>query len=386
MRQLAVLLCLSFSVLLFSAEEAWADGFDGTWRGSYTHAECWDADIEIHVDNTSVSVGLTYLKEAGAPVEMTISFPGTVDSGGNLQATSSQIEGPKGNNWHVNLHGTLLDQAQVTYQEKEFSLCEGTVALEQVSTSEDPLLDFVIEEMAEEKFHALVIGNNNYLHLPKLRTPINDANMIGELLETRYGFEVTTLLDAGRTELLDMVHEFQNKLTITDNLLIYYAGHGELNHKIDKGYWLPVDAKRSSPANWISNADIADALMGFRANHVLLVVDSCYSGTLLRAIGVVPKESTDRLKWIKRVGSKFSRTALTSGSSEPVVDSGGGGHSIFARYLLKALQENNRPYFTGKELFDEVEVPVALNAPQTPQYSDIFGAGGEGGDFIFIRQ
>ena len=152
MRQLAVLLCLSFAVLLFSAGEARADGFDGTWRGSYTHAECWDADIEIHVDNTSVSVGLTYLKEAGAPVEMTISFPGTVDSGGNLQATSSQIEGPKGNNWHVNLYGTLLDQAQVTYQEKEFSLCEGTVTLEQMSTTADPLLDFVIEEMAEEKF------------------------------------------------------------------------------------------------------------------------------------------------------------------------------------------------------------------------------------------
>jgi uncharacterized caspase-like protein len=210
--------------------------------------------------------------------------------------------------------------------------------------------------------------------------------MIGELLEKRYGFEVTTLLDAGRTELLDMIHKFRQKLTRTDNLLIYYAGHGELNHNIDKGYWLPVDAKRSSPANWISNADIADALMGFRANHVLLVVDSCYSGTLLRAIAVIPKESTDRLKWIKRVGGKFSRTALTSGSLEPVVDSGGGGHSIFARYLLKALRENNRPYFTGKELFDEVKVPVALNAPQTPQYSDIFGAGGEGGDFIFIRR
>jgi len=97
--------------------------------------------------------------------------------------------------------------------------------------------------------------------------------------------------------------------------------------------------------------------MGFRKNHALLIVDSCYSGTLSRGIAATSKESADRLKWIKRVGGKFSRTALTSGSLEPVVDSGGGGHFIFARYLLKALRENNRPYFTAKELFDEVNQP-----------------------------
>ena len=65
--------------------------------------------------------------------------------------------------------------------------------------------------------------------------------------------------------------------------------------------------------------------MSFRKNHALLIVDSCYSGTLSRGIAATSKESADRLKWIKRVRGKFSCTVLTSGSLEPVVDSGGGG-------------------------------------------------------------
>jgi len=47
-------------------------------------------------------------------------------------------------------------------------------------------------------YYALVIGIKNYQTLPKLETPVNDANAVAEALRGRYGFEVDLLLDASR--------------------------------------------------------------------------------------------------------------------------------------------------------------------------------------------
>jgi hypothetical protein len=82
---------------------------------------------------------------------------------------------------------------------------------------------------------------------------------------------------------------------------------------------------------------------------------------------------------------KRSRTALVSGGLEPVMDSGGGGHSVFAKAFLDAL-ENNRAVMEGQALFDAVKRPVVLNSDQTPQYSDIRKAGHDGGEFMFVRR
>lgn len=48
------------------------------------------------------------------------------------------------------------------------------------------------------RYHALVIGNNAYKHLPRLVTAVNDAEAVADILRTRYGFEVTLLLEATR--------------------------------------------------------------------------------------------------------------------------------------------------------------------------------------------
>ena len=82
---------------------------------------------------------------------------------------------------------------------------------------------------------------------------------------------------------------------------------------------------------------------------------------------------------------KRARTALVSGGLEPVRDSGGGGHSVFAKAFLEALQEN-RGVMEGQALFDAIKRPVVLNSEQTPQYSDVRGAGHDGGDFLFVRK
>jgi len=82
---------------------------------------------------------------------------------------------------------------------------------------------------------------------------------------------------------------------------------------------------------------------------------------------------------------RTARTVLTAGGLEPVIDSGGGSHSVFAKAFLDALK-NNTGVMDGTLLFGKIRRPVMVNSPQTPQYSDIRFAGHDGGDFLFVRE
>ena len=236
------------------------------------------------------------------------------------------------------------------------------------------------------RYHALVIGNNAYRSLPRLKTAINDATGVANLLREEYGFNVTILTDATRDDTIKTLYGIRSRLKERDNLLIYYAGHGSLDEKADRGYWFPVDATEDNPSRWLSNADITDTLKAVHAKHVLVVADSCYSGAMARAFhrGALIKPRTS--SFIAQMLDKKSRTVLASGGMEPVVDSGGGRHSVFAKALLDALADN-RGVIDGMQVFARVREQVRLNAHQTPQYSNIRFAGHEvGGDFLFVRR
>ncbi len=231
--------------------------------------------------------------------------------------------------------------------------------------------------------HALVIGNNDYEHLGKLKTAVGDATAVAALLRTKYGFEVTLLLNATRYEITSAFNKLRIELTEKDNLLVYYAGHGYLDPETDTGYWQPVDAEPNNDANWIPTTDLSRYLNGMSAKHVLVVADSCYSGRLTRANPSSLRAGAERLTWLKRINAKRSRTALTSGGLEPVLDSGGGEHSVFAAAFLNALRENDE-VVEGHRLFTRVSQQVVVNAEQTPEYSDIRFTDHQGGDFVFV--
>jgi hypothetical protein len=252
------------------------------------------------------------------------------------------------------------------------------------STADIPRLDF-------GNYHALVIGINDYQRLPRLMTAVNDANAVAEILEKKYGFQVTRLLDASRYDILSALNSMREKLTSKDNLLIYYAGHGELDRVNMRGHWLPADAEMDNTANWLSNVAVTDMLNIINAKQILVIADSCYSGALTRSAlsqlkgGMTEKE---RLNWLKVMAAKRSRTVLTSGGLEPTLDEGGGGHSVFARALLDVLQ-GNEGILDGRKLFMEVSAQVAYAASrirfnQVPEYAPVKYTGHEGGDFFLV--
>lgn len=235
-------------------------------------------------------------------------------------------------------------------------------------------------------FYGLVIGNNDYQSLPKLDTAQADAMAIGNLLSERYHFQVNVLLDVTRGDIIQSLDEYRMKLSEKDNLLIYFAGHGWVDKGSERGYWLPINAEKDNRTNWLSNADITDSVKAINAKRVLVVVDSCYSGTLTRGLERGVRIPTLKSKRFGIMLGLRSRTVLTSGGLEPVLDGGGNGHSVFANALLLALKQNNE-VIDATELFYRIRRQVSLDAEQSPQYSNIRLAGHEvGGDFIFLPQ
>lgn len=239
------------------------------------------------------------------------------------------------------------------------------------------------------KDYALLVGNDAYEHLPALNTPVADVDRIEAVLRDRYGFHTRKLHNATRYDILSALNDLRSRLTSDDRLLVYYAGHGELDEANMRGHWLPVDAEPDNTANWLSNVDVTDILNVMRARQILLVVDSCYSGTLTRSsLTRLDGQLTaaEQETWLKLMAEKRARVVLTSGGLAPVLDFGGGAHSVFARSFIEAL-ESNADLLLGRSLYQAVAARVAHAAAgydfeQIPQYAPIGRAGHEAGDFI----
>jgi len=243
------------------------------------------------------------------------------------------------------------------------------------------------------QFYALIIGNADYKAYPALKTPINDAKSVELILRERYGFKTTLLVNANRHAIMTALNEMKKRLTEQDNLLVYYAGHGEIDKNNQTAYWLPTDAEVGNSANWISSDNITEFLSIVPARHVIVVADSCYSGAMTgSAVAKLPDgmDESKREKWLKVMNTRKARTVLTSGGVKPVLDVGGGDHSIFADAFLKVLRSNKgvlEDYGLYRDVSNAMRPASAkVGFQQTPQYAPLQHAGHEGSPFFFVPE
>ena len=101
-------------------------------------------------------------------------------------------------------------------------------------------------------------------------------------------------------------------------------------------------------------------------------------------------DQSKREKWLKVMNSRKARTVLTSGGVKPVMDAGGGDHSIFADAFLKVLR-SNKGVIEDYELYRDVSnemrpASVKVGFQQTPQYAPLQHAGHEGSPFFFVPE
>jgi uncharacterized caspase-like protein len=199
-------------------------------------------------------------------------------------------------------------------------------------------------------YRALIIGIDEYQDqdIPKLDTAVADAKAVAELLRKRYGFQIDEQKDlllndkATGGAIYNALRKLASSTVTSDSVLIYYAGHGEEDTVYKDGWWIPADAKLGDPRTYLDNVQVQKAMSNMQARHVLLISDSCYSGTLFGRSRSLPRKIDD--KYYLGLFNERSRWGMTSGSKTPVADGGQDGHSVFAYQLLKELGNNSKPY------------------------------------------
>ena len=243
------------------------------------------------------------------------------------------------------------------------------------------------------KYYALVIGNNDYQKLPKLEMAVSDAEAVARVLERKYGFNVTLLINADRTTTLNALWDLGDQLTARDNLLIYYAGHGAMENLAP--WWQPVDAGPGDTSQWIATEyEVVQAFERIHVRHALVVSDSCFAGaTAARGLSApsplddLPDDRPSAVK-LKELATRQSRLVLASGGLSPVLDAGRGRHSVFAQAFLKALEQAQDPTPVS-ELYDQLAPDVRstaadLSIEQSPILAPFTSLGDEGGEFFFV--
>ncbi len=233
--------------------------------------------------------------------------------------------------------------------------------------------------------HLLVIGINQYQDssIPKLRNARKDAEAVVKVLQENYGFDTkccNTFFDeqASHDNITEILEDLPNRIQAEDNLLIYFAGHGNFNKITKIGYLLPADARWGKPNSYIPHSTMLDYVRAINSRHTFLILDSCFSGALFRNVGDNRSATTNLERFPSRWG-------LAAGQIEEVSDGFYNDNSPFAKALLTYLQ-TAPDTFLASDLIQHVKNAVPNNAAQQPHGGILHKVGDQQGEMVFRRQ
>ncbi len=275
---------------------------------------------------------------------------------------------------------------------------------------------------------AVIVGVNAYSQgggLPPLEFAVNDARELRDMLRDEFGYlpeRIRYLTDADAK--LDAMRDSFSKWPQTvgigpdDSLLVFFAGHGLVDPATKEGYLAAVDSDdRRLSKTCLSVEWIRERLAELPCRHKLVVLDSCYSGSLfqrptatlgdvvaaqvikpattaaltpsatapaVRGGGVAPLFSDNLLYYLRQPAF----LGISAGRFTPVADgSGTERHSVFTASLLQVLRERadsprDDHVFTFRQVASQVETLVA-NSIDSRQIPDWGRLGDGDGDFLF---
>jgi TPR repeat protein/uncharacterized caspase-like protein len=260
-----------------------------------------------------------------------------------------------------------------------------------------------------------VAGINDYKfpqHIEPTRCGQTNARAMAKVLTERYGFESEELTeaDASRAGILDRLEQLGKDLGDDDVFLVYFAGHGQIIELPDgnrAGYLLPYDAEldmgeETSPSRirslsqtsteellkrWddraINMREIVSRLGTVKAQHVVVIVDACFSGFMTHLGGLIYPDRPDLEQLLRR----RSRTVLAATTDNNLaVGPLNGPHSVFTSALLKRLKTKEPAALT--EVFLDIRKDVAASTKDKPERFRMLPQrgdfGGDGGEFVFV--
>ena len=225
-----------------------------------------------------------------------------------------------------------------------------------------------------------MIGIDEYADgaYPDLGYAVADARAVAKVLIESYGFEAEDVRlivngDATKVALESALEVWAcdtERVGTEDLFVLFFAGHGVTRpgRREARGYIVPVDGRSNSrgESDWsslIGMNDVEDISELVPAKHALFVLDCCFGGlAVTRAAPPVAAGLSNR-----------ARQVITAGNAQQaVLDSGGGGHSVFTGALLDGLEGDadldGDQVVTFGELFNHVgrEVERRTEERQTP--------------------
>lgn len=250
---------------------------------------------------------------------------------------------------------------------------------------------------------ALCIGINDYNWLSPescLHGCITDARDWGELFLDCYGFnEVHYLLDGAATPqaVRSALSLMAEKVVPGDTVAITYSGHGtrvpDKNGDEADGY----DEAIVLHGSWYTDDEIDGDLKMLKAAKVVVVADSCHSGTVLRGLmGLMGERVPSPHPPIPRYVDMLARgpnppprnvlhhrfgkpramepnRILLAGCKDVETSAdawlAGAYHGALTYHATRLLRE--RPWMTWKELIVTLRQIIKRTSPQTPQLEGV---------------
>jgi hypothetical protein len=249
--------------------------------------------------------------------------------------------------------------------------------------------DITVHHMERRKnVWAVVIGINDYSHIPKLKFAVNDATLFHHYLINYNQIpaeNVTLLLDqeASLVRLRSSLGtQLKNKAGKDDMVIIFFAGHGATEKDamspdgdgLEK-YLLPYNADpKDLYATAIPMEEISRIFKRIRSDRLVFIADSCYSGASGgRTIGITGIRTNISEAFLERIAGGKGRVIMSaSGANEVSAENDDLKQGVFTHYLVEGLR--GKADFDGDGLItvDEVyryvseEVPRATGQEQHP--------------------
>lgn len=243
-------------------------------------------------------------------------------------------------------------------------------------------------KIGDVRNYALIIANEDYKNWGQLQYPVHDGEAMEKELEDYYGYEVRLVKNV---DVDSMYHELDmlasKKMDESYQVLFYYSGHGGYSTNTGEGYLVPVNApdphSPSIMSNVISYGYLTKVLDNLSAQHVMCMIDACFSGAICPRLGNKTANSRGdaSMETIENMVDNSMRTRsrcfLTSGNLNRVPDK-----SLFFEAIFGLLASNRQK--EKVTTFAEMKVAVQF-LPSHPQ-DGVFGQteDGDTGEFFFF--
>lgn len=254
--------------------------------------------------------------------------------------------------------------------------------------------------------YALLIANESFSdeRYFKLNNPKSDVLEMDRILREKFGFKTEIVTDITKDACVKKLREYAGKsYGKYDQLLIYFAGHGDFDPLFKQGYVVMNDSKIEDVtySKHFSFPELQNILTNLTCNHILLTLDVCYGGTFdsyfameddprsrgeERGVKLITEQSEMTESMTAFTLEKLrptTRLYLSAGGKEVVSDGRKGEHSPFAKAFLEKLNETaNSSYriLTAAGLKDYLE-------KQTRKVKmGGFGSNQSNSDFLFVAK